>query len=285
MFSRTRHRTKKITCCEVFFRSRIATHLAIAVPIGVWRSLYHSQTFKFDASLQIVCISSQPLLSYPVNKLTVCYLYRLIAYHFTYIPQIWRITTPFCWVIQLTSWLCTKYVIKKAWWWRPVSPICKVNQALMLFWFCLLGWNTAGHGWGISCFGGINHVLFCSGHIIIGSVNCWVILYVNTVYFLVWYKYAEYGIAINPCSTEPRYWQNHVDYILALNASLLLCKEPSAVTILFDVKYSISALNYSNFLTIILCWFYYVHIEMRNIHCQKINADNIVITRIIIHKH
>ena len=37
-----------------------------------------------------------------------------------------------------------------------------------------------------------------------------------------------------------KHWQNHVDYYLALNVSMLLCEDPSAATILSDVKYSIS---------------------------------------------
>ena len=68
--------------------------------------------------------------------------------------------------------------------------------------------------------------------------------------FLVQSKYAGYGIVINPCTTDRRYWQNHVDYILTINASLPLQK-PSEATILSDMKYSISALNSGNGLPII----------------------------------
>ena len=41
------------------------------------------------------------------------------------------------------------------------------------------------------------------------------------------------------------YWQNHVNYILARNKSLLLCEEPPTTKIIFDVKYVISPLNCS----------------------------------------
>ena len=58
-------------------------------------------------------------------------------------------------------------------------------------------------------------------------------------HFLVQSKYAEFGM-IKSCTAERGYWQNHVNYILAINVSLHICKEPSAATIVFGVKYAIS---------------------------------------------
>ena len=69
-------------------------------------------------------------------------------------------------------------------------------------------------------------------------------------------KYAgdqgEYGTLINPYA-EPREGQNHVDYMLTINASLLLHEEPSAATISSDVNYYISPLNSGIVHSIILC--------------------------------
>ena len=124
---------------------------------------------------------------------------------------------------------------------------------------------TAGHGWGIFCFGGIHQVAGDTREFS-GLLQI-------------------YGIVINPCSTEPGYWQNHVDFILALNASLLLCEKPSTATKLFDVKYSVSPLNFRNVLSTIFCWLYSVHFEMSIICCRKINADNTVFTSELIHRH
>ena len=64
------------------------------------------------------------------------------------------------------------------------------------------------------------------------------------------------------------YWRNHVNYILALNALLLLCEEPTAATMVFGVKYAIYHSNSSFLLFIILFRYsfqisrnekYYVH--------------------------
>ena len=63
-------------------------------------------------------------------------------------------------------------------------------------------------------------------------------------------------IVINSCTAEPRYWQNHVNYIFAINALLLLCKEPSATTLVFDVKCPISPLRSALYFFIILCCIY-----------------------------
>ena len=89
----------------------------------------------------------------------------------------------------------------------------------------------------------------------------------------------------NPCTAEPWYWQNHVNYILVRNASLLLCEELSVATILSVVKYSISPLNSSNVLPVVLCWFHYVHFEIWNIYCWKINAKNIATEKVSVYKH
>ena len=56
--------------------------------------------------------------------------------------------------------------------------------------------------------------------------------------------YAEFGIAISSCVAESGSWQNHLNYILAINASLLLCEKPFEATIVFDVKCNTSLLNY-----------------------------------------
>ena len=61
--------------------------------------------------------------------------------------------------------------------------------------------------------------------------------------FLISTKEAEFDIVINSCITEPWYWQNHINYILTVNSSLLICQESSTTAILFDVKYAISPLN------------------------------------------
>ena len=47
--------------------------------------------------------------------------------------------------------------------------------------------------------------------------------------FMVESKYAEFGIVIYSWSAEPRNWQNHVNYILAINASLPRCYVSSFV--------------------------------------------------------
>ena len=49
--------------------------------------------------------------------------------------------------------------------------------------------------------------------------------------FLVQFNNAEYGIVINPCTTETGYWKNHVGQILTTNASLLPYEESSAATV------------------------------------------------------
>ena len=97
---------------------------------------------------------------------------------------------------------------------------------------------------------------------------------------LVSFKYAAYGTVINICTAKRRYWQNHIDYILAINAPSLLCEEPSAATVVFGLQYTISPLNSSWVLPIILCWFHCIHFEMWNIYYWKINAENIVVTKV-----
>ena len=69
------------------------------------------------------------------------------------------------------------------------------------------------------------------------SITVWGVIVIRGK-CLVYSKYAGF-IVINPCTAEPGYRQNHVNFILALNASLLLCVEPCSVTIVFDVKYAI----------------------------------------------
>ena len=64
----------------------------------------------------------------------------------------------------------------------------------------------------------------------------------------LWVGVWGWGGGFNPCTAESRHWQNHTKYILDTNASLLLCKEASVVTISSDVKYAISTLNSSNVL-------------------------------------
>ena len=49
----------------------------------------------------------------------------------------------------------------------------------------------------------------------------------------------QYGIVIDPCTTESGYWQNHVDYILTTNASLLFFEEPSAASIIWYEVFNI----------------------------------------------
>ena len=101
---------------------------------------------------------------------------------------------------------------------------------------------------------------------------------------LVESKHAEYGIAINPRTAESRYWQKHVDYILAISASLLLCERPSAASILSNVKYTSFPLNCSNLLPIILRWLYCVHFKMWHIKCRKFNANNVEVTKDLFYK-
>ena len=48
---------------------------------------------------------------------------------------------------------------------------------------------------------------------------------------------------------------------LAISASLFLCEEPSAATIVFDVKYAISPVSSNLVLSIILFWFYCILFE------------------------
>ena len=48
--------------------------------------------------------------------------------------------------------------------------------------------------------------------------------------------YVDKGGGVKPCTAESRHWQNHIKYMLATNASLILCKEASVVTISSDVK-------------------------------------------------
>ena len=83
-------------------------------------------------------------------------------------------------------------------------------------------------------------------------------------------------------NAKSRYWQNHVDYILAINASLILCEEPSTATIVSHVKFSRPPLKSRNVLPIFYVDFTYcAHFEMWNIYCRKINADDISVTKVI----
>ena len=65
-------------------------------------------------------------------------------------------------------------------------------------------------------------------------------------YFLVWLKYAELPIAVNTCTAEPVYWPKHVGQIPNTSTSVLLCEEPSAATIVSEVKYATSLFNSNN---------------------------------------
>ena len=100
--------------------------------------------------------------------------------------------------------------------------------------------------------------------------------------FLVASKYAEYGNVIDLFTAEPGCRKNHVDYIFTTKASLL-CDEPSAATILSDLKYSISTLNCNTVLPMILCCFYCIHFEIWYIYCWEINADNTAVTKELIY--
>ena len=87
--------------------------------------------------------------------------------------------------------------------------------------------------------------------------------------FLAQSKYAEFSIGMNSCTAQPGYWQNHVSYILSINAPLLLCDDSSVATIVLDAKYVISPFNSSFDFFMILCWFYPIHIGKCNIYCKK----------------
>ena len=63
--------------------------------------------------------------------------------------------------------------------------------------------------------------------------------------------------------------------VLIYIQSLLFCEEPSAATIVFDVKYALYTWNTSLVLLVILCWFYCILFEACNIFCQKLNADTV----------
>ena len=79
---------------------------------------------------------------------------------------------------------------------------------------------------------------------------------------------------VDSCTAKPGYWQNHVKYILVINASSVLGERPSAATIEFNVRYHISPLNSNHVLCIISCQCYCIHFEMCNIFCWKIKVDN-----------
>ena len=84
--------------------------------------------------------------------------------------------------------------------------------------------------------------ILCFGHKL-GSFE-WLVYFLcvlwNVECFVGWY------MAIKPCTAEPGYWQNNINWIFAANASLVLCEEPSAATIMSDVKYTIASLNSNN---------------------------------------
>ena len=94
----------------------------------------------------------------------------------------------------------------------------------------------------------------------------------------------ERHFEFNPCTAEPGYWQTHVDYISTINVSILLCEEPSAAAILFDVNYFIYPLNSSNVLPIVLGLFNVYTLKYETI-IIKINADNTVVIKEFIYKH
>ena len=58
--------------------------------------------------------------------------------------------------------------------------------------------------------------------------------------FPVWLEYAKFGIVINPCTAELRYWQNTLHKLYPR----CNCEEISATTIVSEVNYDIS-LNHS----------------------------------------
>ena len=39
-------------------------------------------------------------------------------------------------------------------------------------------------------------------------------------------EYADFDFVINSCTAEPAFWQIHVNYILAISASLIFYEEP-----------------------------------------------------------
>ena len=60
---------------------------------------------------------------------------------------------------------------------------------------------------------------------------------------------------MNSCTAESGYWHDHLNYILAMNTSLLLYEEPSGTTIVLDIKYVISPLNSS--LVVLMIYVYF----------------------------
>ena len=70
----------------------------------------------------------------------------------------------------------------------------------------------------------------------------------------------------------------------AIKASLLFCEEPSAATIILDVKCGTSLLNASLVRLIILCWFCCMYFETFSIYFRKINAEDIVVAKYLINK-
>ena len=59
----------------------------------------------------------------------------------------------------------------------------------------------------------------------------------NAENVFIWWRHHVYGIVINPCTADPGYWKNYGDYILTINASLLLHEELSSATISYDARY------------------------------------------------
>ena len=120
-------------------------------------------------------------------------------------------------------------------------------------------------------------IFFVAGIIQCALWNIQCLCRVIRFHFLVWYKYADFGIVIKSCTAEPGYWQNHVNYILVINASFFLCEGPSRATLIFEVKCAISPFNFGLVLVILLCCIYF---ETCNINCWKINANDIEMTEL-----
>ena len=104
----------------------------------------------------------------------------------------------------------------------------------------------------------ITGIILC----VLGNIQCSCRVILSTFCSI---QICRIGIVIN--------WQNHYNYMLAINASLLHCEEPSAATIVFDVKYAISPLNSGLVLFIISCCLYSIQIETCNIYFWKIDAN------------
>ena len=100
--------------------------------------------------------------------------------------------------------------------------------------------------------------------------------------FLVTSKSADLPLCVTLAMPSPD--NGRIAFILAINASSLLCEEPSVGTIVFDVvKYAIYTSYFSFVLLIALSWFYCIHFETCTIYCRKIMTDDIVVWTLLIH--